>query len=257
MEDTALNNMKSEFRLWGVKPQINNLKSGHIELVWQATPDKPERRYIIAKTASDWRGWLNARSKIRQLFKQDNLKLVEIIKQPKPAAIVKALAIPEPVETDAQQIKLLRAEVADLSELMLNMMTMVKELIAVIPVPTLAPENAPPPAPPALPAPPVEQIAESIKAEFGYVTPVKTRAPNTKGIKAIDFLSTAWSSTDALARDMGLSPVVVKRKLLYLQEVKGLVEQQGDRWRKKLTEQELSLPIIAEKKRANGYHKQH
>lgn len=250
MNEDVLSNLKSEFKLWGVKPEVNYTNSGHIELTWQASPDKPSRHTVIPKTGSDWRSWLNARAQIRRQLKADGLVLVEQIRKeakPKPA-ILKALSIPEPIERDVDQIKMLRAEVSDLSELLLNMMQMVKELIAVTPpveVPAFLPA-----------APPVEQIAAAIQSEFSYREPVKTRATNTKGIKAIDFISTSWSSTDALARDMGLGRVFALRKLIYL-EKQQFIEKQGDRWRKKPEEPVVEmLPVIAKRKvrRLNGHH---
>lgn len=229
MNEDVLKNLKSEFKLWGIRPHVEYLNSGHIELVWQATPDKPERRHVIAKTGSDWRGWLNARSIIRRQFKQDGLSIKEQIRKPKPV-ITKALELPEPIERDVDQIKLLRAEVADLSELTLRMMTMLKELIAVSPPVDVPAFIAPPP-----PAP---------------------SGPSIRSIKAIDFVSNNWNSLDALARDMGVDQKFAYRKLYYLLK-QGDVELENGRWRKKQQPAAAIIPEVAKRKARglNGHHK--
>lgn len=234
MKDDVLSHIKSEFALWGIKPRVEYTNGGHIELAWNATPDKPERRTFIPKTGSDWRGWLNQRAQVRRMLKQDGLVLKEEIRKPKPAAIVKALAVPEHVETDADQIKLLRAEVSDLSEMILMMNKTLRELIAVTP-PTEVPEFIPPPPPPA---------------------PI--RKPSVRSIKAIDVVGVNWSSTDALARDMGLDPVIAYRKLNYLMK-KDLIELSGGRWRKK-PEVPVPEPVViaqTKKPRALNGHRKH
>lgn len=219
MNEDVLKNLLSEFRLWGVKPEVNHLNSGHIELVWHASEDKPSRRYIIPKTGSDWRGWLNARAKIRQPFKADGLDLKARIAKPKPV-LHKALEVPGPVETDADQIRLLRAEISDLSELVLGIMTTLKELIAATP-----PLPAPPPSPPLAP---VEDVIAGLKASADYRPPAR----RNRSVKALDVVSSSWNSTDALARDMGVEPFLAYRKLYYLSR-QNLIEKSGDRWRKK------------------------
>jgi len=209
MREDALTLLRSEFRLWDVKFQANTLNSGHIEVVWQATPDKETRRYIIPKTPGDWRGPLNARSKIRQMFKQDGLSLKEQCTKPKPA-LLKALAMPEPVEKDADQIKMLRAEVADLSELVMELagvITALRDHVTPVPPPVVLPEPVKPP----------EIVKPKVRSS----------------IKAIDFLSEiAWNTTDAIARDMGLSKEIAYRKLYYLTK-SDQVELCGGSWRKK------------------------
>lgn len=238
MNEDVLKNLQSEFKLWGVRPTVNYLNSGHIELEWHATPDKPARRYIIPKTGSDWRGWLNARSKIRQLFKADGIKLQEQIKKEREKpALLKALAVPESIEKDSDQLKMLRAEVADLSELILSMMTMVKELIAVTP-----PE-------PVMVAAPVQMV------------PPAPKKPSTRSIKTIDYVSESWTSLDAIARDMNLEPTIVYRKLYYLLQ-QGKLELSDGRWRRKPKKivdvaQLENLPKLRKKTAStgNGHHK--
>lgn len=208
MREDALTILRSEFKLWGVKFQSRELNSGHIEVVWQATPDKEIRRYILAKTPGDWRGALNARAKIRQMFKQDGLSLKEQCAKPKPV-LHKALAMPEPVEKDADQIKMLRAEVADLTE-------MVMELTGIITA--LRDHVTPAPAPIPEPEPPVK--------------PPEIVKPSVRSIKTIEFVSEGWNTTDAIARDMGLPKEVAYRKLYYLTKTNE-VELCGGSWRKK------------------------
>lgn len=221
MNEDVLKNIQSEFRLWGVKPRVDYTNSGHIRLTWNATPDKPERMTIIPKTGSDWRGWMNARADIRRLFKQDGLNLKQECAKPKPV-LAKALAIPEPVERDIDQIKLLRAEVGDLSELVLELAATITDLKAII---------GAPPAPP-------------IQPELPVATPVMVSAKPSMRIKAIDFVSENWSSTDALARDMNLTPMFAYRKLYYL-VTRDKVELCNGNWRKKPQQKPEEKNVVA------------
>lgn len=225
MEDSALNLLLREFKLWGVKPRHHDLNSGHIKIEWQASPDKPGRYYIIPKTAGDHRGWLNARSKIRQYFKADGLVLKEIIVKPKPA-LVKALSIPEPVEKDSDQIKLLRAEIAELTDLVIELGGTVIEM-------RKAAEDAKVAATP-LPPEPAPIIVEE--------------KPSVRSIKAMDFLTLNWCSTDAIARDMQIEPDIAYRKLYYLLQ-KGSAEHHQGLWRKKRAE---TIPAGVVAKHRNG-----
>ena len=68
MKNDQLKQIENEFKIWGVKFETRIRGSNHIELVWRASPDKEIRSYIIAKTPSDHRGWLNARADIRHLL---------------------------------------------------------------------------------------------------------------------------------------------------------------------------------------------
>lgn len=241
MQDSALNLLKREFALWGVKVRHHDLNSGHIKLEWQASPDKPGRYYIIPKTAGDHRSWLNARSKIRQYFKADGLVLKEEIAKPKPA-LLKALSTPEPVEKDSDQLKLLRAEVGELTEMIFELATVVSEL-------RKSAEDAKVAAAPPPPAPP-EPILIAAASE-----PEK----KLRGLDYLDYLSLNWNSTDVLARDMGLEPEIAYRRLYYLVQ-KGMAEHHQGLWRKKRAD---VIPAgIAAKKRngklngtaLNGHH---
>lgn len=235
MQDSALNLLKKEFELWGVKVRHHDLNSGHIRLEWQATPDKPGRYFTIPKSAGDHRSWLNARSKIRQLFKADGLVLREVITKPKPV-LSKALSMPEPVERDSDQIKLLRAEIGDMTEMIFELATVLSDLKKQLEDAKVA--AAPPPAPPA----PITVQAEPEKKKL-------------RGVGYIDFVSLNWNSTEVLARDMGLDPQIAYRRLYYLMQ-KGMIEYHQGLWRKKRSD---AIPAgIAAKHRngttLNGHH---
>lgn len=190
MNEDALAQLSAEFRLWGVPFTSKTLNSGHVELVWQATPDKETRRYIIPKTSGDWRGPLNARSRIRQLFKQDGLNPLPRCSKIKPKpTLSKALQLPQPApppDTETDQIKMLRAEIGDLTDLVLDLATTIKSLV---------PAQAP--APVAAPAAP----------------PPKKSEPK---IKVIDSVTKNWNTTETIARELGLSKEMAYRKLYYL-----------------------------------------
>lgn len=258
MREDALSQISSEFKLWGVKFSTRDTNGGHIELRWQASPDKQVRSYVIAKTPSDWRGNLNNRAEIRRLFKADGLTLDR-----KPCAkvkpiLAKALSLPEPVEKDADQIRMLRAEVSDLSELVLEMAGMISSLkdavaaqAAPMPVQIAAPvvevpTFLPPPAPPQQPLP-----------LFQVLHPIQKKR-SVRSIKTIDYVSDAWSSTDAIARDMGLKNSIAYMKLYYLMR-KDIIEMSDGRWRKKPVTKPVIAAIAANKRKANkaNGHRKH
>lgn len=229
--------MSSEFNLWGVKFTHQKCGSGHFELRWQASPDKEVRTQVIAATPSDHRWFMNERAALRRAFKQDGLVLKEQIKK-KPAAIVKALQVPEPVETDSEQIKMLRAEVVDLTSVVLHLGRRINRVLSLLTSATASTTAAEGTSPaeqieqtehvepvPALPVPPIEPIAGSI------AIPVYAKQ-QFRGTKAIDHVTANWNSTDSLAKAMNVPRNIAYRKLYYLQGL-DLVENDGDRWRRK------------------------
>lgn len=207
MRDTPLNMLTSEFRLWGVKFTSRTLSNCHVELRWQASPDKEFRTFVASSTPSDWRAHLNNRSAVRRIFRADGLSLKD---QEKPKPILhKALELPSPVEKDSDQIRMLRAEIADLTELVLDLsgaVTVLRDHVVYQSIPT-----APLPAP----------------AEI-----IPQKKPSVRSIKTIDFVSEGWNTTDALAKAMGVETTIAYRKLYYLMKQEKL-ELSGGRWRKK------------------------
>lgn len=222
MEDTVLNNIMSEFRLYGIKPEIRHTPGGHLELAWQASPDKEIRKTFIPKTGSDWRGWLNQRSNIRRLFRQDGLSL----KQPdKPIpAIKKALSAPAPVEPHQDQLRAVRAELADLTDMVLELGTIVSGLSDTVKQSMRAFEPAPRTAPVAL------AIEELMPPAPPPPRPVK---PNFRSIKAIDHVSENWNTLDALAASMGVEAKFAYRKLYYLMRKEEVERSSDGCWRRR------------------------
>lgn len=210
-KDDALTLLKSEFKLWGVDLQSQVRGNNHIELRWRVSPDKEPRSYFIANTPSDHRGWLNARSDIRALFRADGLDLKKHVSN-KPSVLTKALSLPKHVEPVDDQIRMLRAEVCDLTELVLELASRLDGVLGAKreTAPASVPVEAPKPA-------------------------------SVRSIKAINFVSENWNSTEAIARDMNLSPTIVYRKLYYLHQ-QGKVEMDGGKWRKK-----PGLRLVAQK----------
>lgn len=219
MEENAFTMLTSEFKLWGVKLTSRVADNNHIELSWQASPDKEVRRYFIASTPSDWRGKLNARAHIRRVFKADGLTLKQQCAKPKPV-LHKALEIAQPVERDADQIRMLRGEVADLTELVLEMASMFSKMRD-------------------------ERTAPVVEQPVVIMQPPEPKV-SVRSIKTIDYVSESWSSAAAIARDMGLPPNITYRKLYYLLR-QDLVEQSNGSWRKK--------PPTKPSPKLNGKHK--
>lgn len=253
-EDSVLNNIASEFKLWGVKFKQEYSKGGHIELTWQVSPDKPVRNTFIPKTGSDWRGWLNQRANVRRLFKQDGLNLKE---PPKRESLLhKALSMPkEAPEPQQDQLRAMRAEIGELTEMVLELAAIMSGFAGLPKAEAMtamaqAPQPVEPPMPMPIPPPPPP-------LEFDLrVAALRQRAPNTRSKQAITYLSTNWNSLDAIARDMGLDKVVVKRKLVYLAS-KGDVELNDGLWRKAPAKTEAAkkltpVGIVAAVKRPRG-----
>lgn len=212
--EDALHLLGSEFKLWGVRFDHRMMNGGHIELAWRATPDKELRTYVIAKTGGDSRGWLNARADIRRLFRADGLSLKEPVKA-KPI-LHKVLAAPQHVEKDADQIRLLRAEVGELTEMVFELAAVISSLRG-----DLAPKAEAP------------VVAVNMDAPTPAATTKRVTTPGIRSIDALDYVSSGWNSTEALARDMGLSATQTYAKLYYLMTKKGAeIEVSGGRWRK-------------------------
>lgn len=201
--ENPLKMLASEFKLWGVDFATKIRGSNHVELVWRATPDKEERSYILASTPSDSRGWLNARADIRRLFRADGLVLKELIARKPP--LEKALALPRPVDTTADQIQMLRAEVADLTDLVLDLtgaLTLVRDHVIA---------QAPPPA-----------------------------KRSVRSVRVIDLISAdRWTSIDDVAAAAELPRIVTYRKLQYLRQHGQAEASGGIYWRR--TKQDLKI----------------
>jgi hypothetical protein len=192
MADDPVRMMQAEFELWGVKFQHCTRGSGHIELRWQVSPAKEVRTHIVAKTPSDHRWFMNERAAIRRMFRADGLVLKEqVMQRPKPPGkLEKALTAPAHVVTTDDQIRMMRAEIADLSELVLTLRDRLEDVLT-------APVRPAPETPPLEPSPIVEKMS-------------------TRSKKAIEYVSANWNSVEALARDMDLPLKIALRKLNYL-----------------------------------------
>jgi hypothetical protein len=189
MADDPLRMMQAEFELWGVKFQHCTRGSGHIELRWQVSPTKEVRSHIVAKTPSDHRWFMNERAAIRRMFRADGLVLKEqVANKPKQSKIERALSIPTHAENHDTQMRMLRAEVADLTEIVLMLKDRLEDVLT-------KPELAPPPPP--LPPKPIEKLS-------------------TRSKKAIEYVSAKWNSIEALARDMEVPLKIALQKLNYL-----------------------------------------
>jgi biotin operon repressor len=186
----ALDFVTSELSSRGIRFDTATSGSNHIEIRWQVSPDKEVRSFFAPNTPSDHRGRLNARAAVRRLLKADGVNL-EPPASRKPAALLhRALELPKHVDPVPDQLKALRGELADLTELMLDLsgtVTMIREHIL-----HREPKPAPPPKP-----------------------------PSARSVKIMDYIVANWSSLDALARDTGLTEAAIWRKLHYLKTKKG------------------------------------
>lgn len=180
----------AELERFNIRFDTRQTDGGHVEIAWQVSPDKEIRRIFTSATPSDHRTRLNARSYIRRALRQDGVNLDPKPPTPKKSATLeKALRVPEPVETIPDQLRAIRAELSDLTELLLDLSSGIASLR----------DREPVQAPAILPA----EVKDAKK-------------PSVRSKKAIDFLTAAWSSIEAIARDLELPVDVTYRKLYYL-----------------------------------------
>lgn len=183
----------NELKLHGVKGLTRDTNGGHIEIAWQVVPEKEVRRVFVAKTASDWRARMNTRAGVRKLLRADNVVLKAQNEKPqKPKPLAKALELPQPdtVVPMPDQMKALRGELADLTELVLRLTRIATGMREVLTTHVPKPQPA--------------------------VPDVK---PSSRSIKLVEYLSLdRWTTTSALVRDTGLSPAQIKLKLHYLKQ---------------------------------------
>lgn len=188
LTEIALNELKAH----GIKGHLRDTNGGHIEITWRVVPEKEVRTIVVAKSTSDWRSRMNTRADVRRLLRADNvtLKMQHEKKPQKVQQLDKALALPPPdIMSVPDQLKAMRAELGDLTELVLRLTkisTTVRDTVAVhVPKPETI---VPPP-------------------------------PSSRSVKLAEYLSEdRWITIDTLPRDTGLTPEQIKLKLQYLKQ---------------------------------------
>lgn len=216
----ALEFVTDEFRSRGIQFQTETSGGNHIEIRWQVAKEKEVRSYFVPNTPSDHRGRLNARAHIRKLLRQDGVDLVlpDPAKPRKPSQLLsKAIELPKHVESIPDQLRAIRAELADLTDLMLDLsgtLGVLREHATVSRVSEPAEQSMPS-------APPVAQEAVVIPV-------VPKEKPSVRSLKVIDYLSFGWQSFEAIARDMGLTELQVYGKLKYIHNKGAAVELDFD-----------------------------
>lgn len=186
----------AELKRHNIKFETRETNGGHIEIRWQVTPDKEVRKVFTSKTPSDYLTRMNARSVIRNTLRHDGVALERKPTEKKPKLLEKALQPPQPVETIPDQLQGIRSELADITDLLLDLSNVLGALRGILPVQT-------PPVAAALV--PVLEVPPSPKA-------------SVRSKKAIQVVSTNWNSVEAIARDLELPVNVTYRKLYYLKQ---------------------------------------
>lgn len=140
-----------ELKAVGIKPTIEQT-SRHIAIRWIVAAGKEQRTIVTSCTPSDWRTRLNTRAEVRRYLRADG---VNMSKQSEGGGgggggggsgiLAKALQPPTHVEPLPDQVKMLRAEVADLTDMMLCMTDVIERVAAtLIPVEPLPSITKPP-----------------------------------------------------------------------------------------------------------------
>lgn len=215
-----------ELKLHGIKGQCRDTNGGHIEIAWQVCPEKAPRQVIMAKTTSDWRSRMNMRAQVRRYLRADNIQLVPETKiKPKKLALVqRALELPKPdVLPVPDQLTALRAEVSDLTELVIRL----------------------------------SKLTATVRDAIGaYVPKPQALVPppqSSRSVKLVEFLSfDRWVGIATLPRDTGLSTEQIKLKLNYLKQ-HGQIEIFQGQVRLKANAPKMRPPGRQPKAKTNGH----
>ena len=146
MQDSEERIVIAELRQHKIAFRREQTGGGHIAIRWQISQDKQPRVFYAPNSGSDFRGRLNARADVRRMLRADGVNLDEVKLQPKPQTqLAKALHVPEPQVPIPDQIKIVRQELGDLTELMLDLsvtINAVKELLTASQSQTKESQNA-------------------------------------------------------------------------------------------------------------------
>lgn len=114
--------LEAELRSYGLRPQfVKDSKAW--EVTW-LTPQGAKRRFVASSTPSGYRTTLNERARLRRICKSDGLKRQQSDDSAKPASFAKYFELPKAAEVkrDTQRIEELEARVAELSDLLVDLL---------------------------------------------------------------------------------------------------------------------------------------
>jgi hypothetical protein len=219
MQNEVVQTIVKELSLHGIRHTKDFSGSGHVRIAWQTNQFKPMREYYAPSTPSDNRSRLNARAEVRRFLTADGVDITaKAVREAKPPGVfAKALQLPsqEPVVSLTDQVKMLRAEISDLTDLILGM-------AALVPVAVVA-------APVAEPTP--EPVIETLPVEIAE-TSVPILPKKGAHINLTPYLRRGtWKSVADIAKESGLPNFLVSRKLQWLKH-SGIAEISFGLWRK-------------------------
>jgi hypothetical protein len=126
--EEVLDVIRRELKAHGVTPTIERT-SKHVDVRWQI-PGKQPRVYTTSSTPSDWRTRMNARAEVRRMLRADNVTLDTAAK---PRTLTeRVVQPPRHVETIPDQVAAMRSELSDLSELIMELLEVVRNTAAVL-----------------------------------------------------------------------------------------------------------------------------
>lgn len=108
-----------ELERYGLRGEVSD-RSKHIEIAWETSIGR--RFTIVAKTASDWRSALNARSDVRKMLRADNMQIKPINN----LTYHRAMSLPKEPTFSHEQI--LHKDVEALTDLVFELQVQLSEM---------------------------------------------------------------------------------------------------------------------------------
>lgn len=118
-----------ELKVHGIKADVEPT-SRHIAVRWCVEGKEP-RSFITSSTPGDWRARLNARATVRQYLRADNVRIKEAATR-KTSLAEKVVLPAKQVETIPEQVSAMRAEISDLCDLAVDLLTAIDEMKSIL-----------------------------------------------------------------------------------------------------------------------------
>lgn len=202
MVDKDFDIIANELLAHGIKYRTEKAGSGHTNIYWEI--GGKERRYTTSTTPSDHRSRLNCRAEVRRMLRADGIVIGKMAKsKDRDDARRGNSGTPIP-----DQLTDLKQEIADQTDMLLEMMDMVQFIKTALT--------------------PVEDKKEENKAELKLVERNKNKKIRIDILQFVPF--DRFVSTEEIENKSMLDNAGVYNRLMY-QKKKGKVEQKRGHWK--------------------------